>query len=135
MRLSVLLGWLSVALVVIATAPWWLRMLNKHVIKTKDKRFLNFLKFLRPVHKAAGIALAALALYHGYVALGNPFRLHTGTLLYAALFLTAALGVVFYYKKDKHAFKGHKVMALASVVLFFVHLFWRNAIFQVFGVF
>ena len=30
---------------------------------------------------------------------------------------------------------GHKVMALVSVVLFLAHLFFRNAIYQMFGVF
>jgi hypothetical protein len=133
MGLYAVLGWVSVALAAVATAPWWLRMLNKHVIKTKDKRFVSFIKFLRPVHKAAGILLAGIALYHGWVALGSQIRIHTGLLVYASFFLTAALGAVFYFKKDKHAFKGHKVMALVSVVLFLLHLIRPWALGEWFG--
>ncbi len=133
MGLYAVLGWISVALAVIATAPWWLRMGNKYTFKTRDPRFMKFIKFLRPIHKAAGIGLAILAVVHGYLALGNRIRIHTGLLVYASFLLTAALGAVFYYKKDKHAFKGHKVMALVSILLFLLHLIRPWALGELFG--
>lgn len=57
------LGWISVALAVIASSPYWLKALNKWTFKTKDKRFLNLIKRLRPIHKAAGSA-CTLGFWH-----------------------------------------------------------------------
>lgn len=128
-----LLGWLSVILAVIATSPYWLRKLNSWTFKTKDKRLLNLLKVLRKAHKIAGLLLAAIAIYHGYLALNGGLRLHTGTLVYLSFLLTVLLGVVHFYKKDKRAFKGHKVMALVSVLLFALHLLKPWALGQWFG--
>ena len=99
-----LLGWVSVALAVIASSPYWLRKLNSWTFKTKDKRFFRLLKFLRPVHKIAGIALAVISLYHGYLALGGRLRLHTGLLVYLCFLLIAFLGALHYFKKNMHVF-------------------------------
>ena len=41
------LGTISLILVIIITAPYWLRTLNSWTVKTKDKRFFSLLKFLR----------------------------------------------------------------------------------------
>lgn len=129
-----LLGWLSVALILIATAPYWLRKINQWTVKTKDKRFLNLIKRLRPIHRIAGVLLAIIALAHGWMALSGRIALHTGLLLYLALLLTAGLGAAFYFKKDRRAFKGHKVMALVSVLLLLLHLIKPWALGQWFGI-
>ena len=128
-----LLGWASIILAVIATSPWWLRKLNSLTFKTKDKRFTNLLKFLRKAHKVAGLLLAVVAIYHGWLALNGGLKLHTGTLVYLSFLLTVLLGIVHFYKKDKKAFKGHKVMALLSVLLFALHLLKPWALGQWFG--
>lgn len=128
------LGWVSVALAVIASSPYWLRTLNSWTFKTKDKRFFKLLKTLRPIHKAAGILLALVSLYHGYLALSQNIRLHTGLLVYLAFLLTALLGTAHFFKKDKRAFKGHKVMALVSFLLFGLHLLAPWALGQWFGI-
>ena len=104
------LGYMSIALIVLLTAPYWLRTLNGWTIKTKDKRFFNLLKFLRKLHKPLGIALALIAFCHGYLALGA-LRLHTGVLAYAGFILTAAVGFLFFIKKKKKLFKAHKTLA------------------------
>ncbi len=127
------LGYLSIALVVLVTAGWWLRKLNALTFKTKNKQFLNLLKFLRKLHKPLGILLVSVALWHGFAALGT-VRPHTGLVAYFAFVLTGLLGVAFWLKKDKRAFKGHKVMAFISVVLLVLHLLWPGAIWQLFGV-
>lgn len=128
------LGWVSVALAVIASAPYWLRTLNSWTFKTRDKRFLKLLKTLRPIHKVAGLLLAVIALYHGYLALNQNIKLHTGLLVYIAFFLTALLGVIHYFKKDKRVFKGHKAMVVISFLLFILHLLAPWMLGQWFGV-
>lgn len=129
-----LLGWASIILAVIATSPWWLRKLNSLTFKTKDKRFLNLLKILRPIHKVAGILLALIAAYHGYLGLNGQIKWHTGSLLYLSFFLTAVLGVINYFKKDKRVFKGHKAMSLISMLLFLLHLLEPWALGKWFGI-
>ena len=127
------MGWISVVLAVIVTAPWWLRKANALTFKSKNKRFLNLIKLLRKLHKPLGIALIALTLWHGLMALGT-LRLHTGLIAHVSFVITGLLGIAFWLLKDKRAFKGHKVMALVSVLLVLVHIFWRGAIYQLFGV-
>lgn len=129
------LGYITLALLVIVTAPYWLRTLNSWTIKTKDKRFLNFLKFLRSIHKPLGIVLAAVALWHGYeILLKYQFRLHTGVIAYAGFVLTAILGILHWRRKDKRIFKGHRTMAAISAALVALHLLWPGAIRQLFGI-
>ena len=127
------MGWIAVVLAVIVTAPWWLRKANALTFKSRDKRFLNLIKLLRKLHKPLGIALIALTLWHGLLALGT-LRLHTGLIAHVSFVITGLLGIAFWLLKDKRAFKGHKVMALVSVLLVLVHIFWRGAIYQLFGV-
>ncbi len=127
-----LMGYLTLILLVVVTAPYWLRTLNSWTFKTKDKRFLNFLKFLRKLHKPLGLVIVALALWHGY----DMFRLnlHTGLVAFAAFVLTGILGGMHYRLKNKQIFKAHKIMAFISVLLVALHLFWPSALRQVFGI-
>lgn len=134
MNIYQILGWASVFLAVLASSPYWLRTLNNWTFKTKDKRFLKLIKTLRPIHKVAGALLAVIALVHGYLALSNNLKLHTGLLVYLSFLLTAGLGMVHHFKKDKRAFKGHKVMALISFILFLLHLLAPWALGQWFGI-
>lgn len=127
------LGYLSIALVVLLTSPYWLRKINSWTLKTKDKRFLNGIKFLRKLHKPLGIVLGIIALWHGYLAWGA-LRLHTGVLAYAGFILTIGLGYLFYKKKDKRFFKGHKALALISIVLLIIHLLWPSALWTLFKI-
>ena len=128
------LGWVSVGLAVISASPYWLRMLNKWTFKTRQKWFIKLLRTLRPIHKVAGLLLAVVALVHGYLALNQQIKLHTGTFVYLGFLLTVLLGIAHYYKKDKQAFKGHKVMALASFLFFLLHLFEPWALGKWFGI-
>ena len=130
-----ILGWITLALAVIASSPYWLRTLNSWTVKTKDKRFMNALKFLRKLHKPLGIVLALLAIWHGYEALLRyQFRLHTGLIAYAGFVITALLGIWHWRKKNKQIFKVHKTMALISVLLVVIHLLWPGAIWQLLGI-
>ena len=45
------LGIISLILVIIITAPYWLRTLNSWTVKTKDKRFFNLLKFFECINQ------------------------------------------------------------------------------------
>ena len=128
-----ILGYINLALVVIITAPYWLRTLNKWTIKTKDRRFLDTIKFLRKLHKPLGVVLAVIIAWHAIEALGS-IRLHTGLLAYISFLLTVIVGGVYYKKKGKLLFKVHKTLALVSVALVLIHLIWPNAVWQIFGV-
>ena len=127
------MGWISVVLAVIVTAPWWLRKANALTFKSRDKRFLNLIKLLRKLHKPLGIALIALTLWHGLMALGT-LRLHTGLIAHVSFVITGLLGIAFWLLKDKRAFKGHKVMALVSFLLFLLHLIEPWALGKWFGI-
>jgi len=128
-----ILGLINLALVVIITSPFWLRTLNKWTFKTKDKHFLDTVKFLRKLHKPLAIVLALNILWHAYLALGT-IRLHTGLLAYISFLLTVTVGGIYYKKKGKLLFKVHKTLALVSVLLVIIHLLWPEAIWQIFGI-
>lgn len=128
-----LLGYISLVLLALATAPWWVRQLNAWTFKIKGKGFANLMKFLRKLHKAAGALLGVIALWHGFSALGT-LRLHTGLLAYLAFVLTVVLGIIHWRKKDKRVFKGHKAMVVVSAALLALHLLWPGAVWQLFKV-
>ena len=130
-----ILGWISVGLAVIASSPYWLRTLNNWTFKTRDKRFFSLLKFLRKLHKPLGLVLAGIAIAHGYLALGQQIRLHTGLLVYISFLLTVVLGGVHFRLKNKTVFKFHKAMALVSFLLLLLHLIFPWALGQLFGIY
>lgn len=122
-----ILGWINVILLGVIVAPYVLNFLNKHIIKTKSSGFRNLVKILRRFHKPFGIIMAILAPVHGYMALGS-LRLHTGSLLYESIFITAVLGGSFYKLKKRKLFQWHKRMALVSFILLLLHLFYPSAL-------
>jgi cytochrome b561 len=124
------LGWLNVVVLGVILSPYVLGFLNKKVFKTQSKGFRSTMKFLRRLHKPLGIAMAVLALVHGYLALGG-FRLHTGSLLYLSIFITALLGGSFYKLKKRALFTWHKRMALVSFLLLLLHLFYPSALYYI----
>lgn len=126
-----LLGYLTLFLLAVVTAPYWLRTLNNWTVKTKSKGFMEAIKLLRKLHKPLGILLAILAAWHGYSILR--LNLHTGLVAFAAFVITALLGIYHWAKKDKRFFKAHRLMAMISVLLVAVHLLWPNALRQLFG--
>ncbi len=131
-----ILGWVSLALLVIAASPFWLKTINKYTFKTKAPAFLKLLKSLRGIHKIAGGALAVIAIIHGWMALSGQIRLHTGLITYIAIGLTALLGLKHHFakKKDMRIFKAHRLVALISAALFLVHLIRPWLLFELFGV-
>jgi len=129
-----ILGWTSLGLAVVASSPYWLRMLNNWTFKTKDKRFLNLLKFLRKLHKPLGLILAVIAIIHGFLALNNRIRLHTGLLVYLGFLVSAILGGAHYRLKKKGLFKAHKISVLVSFLLLLLHLLKPWALGQWLGI-
>lgn len=116
-----ILGYVNVALLVIITAPYWLKKLNLWLFHWKGKAYQQAIKFLRKLHKPLGIALVLLAILHGYLALGT-FRLHTGSLAWIMLLITAVFGGAFYRLKKAPLFKWHKAFALIVVLFTALHL-------------
>lgn len=128
-----LLGWLSLILMLVLTAPYWLRKLNSWTFKTKNKKFLNFIKLLRKPHKALGIALGLVSLAHGLLMMNGQLKLHTGSLAYLGFFATVILGGVYHKKRGKKLFLVHKAAALISALLLILHLVKPWALGQWFG--
>lgn len=122
-----ILGYLSTALLVILVMPYVLRIANKKYFKNNEK-IKKVVKELKKVHKPAGILLAVLSLIHGYMAFGG-FALHTGSLLYLAMFITIIFGVLFGYKKKKVFLDTHKVFVVVTIVLLAVHLLFPSALY------
>lgn len=123
-----LLGWFNATALVLLTAAWWFPRLNRSVIKLKPSIMSPINKSLRRLHKPLGLVLAVAAPVHGYLALGS-FRLHTGSLLYVSVLLTASAGGAFYKTKRKIIFKVHKALALMTVLLLLLHLLAPSALF------
>jgi hypothetical protein len=92
------LGWVNVAALVVMTAPYWLRLLNRYAFKSRNAALARVAKALRAAHKPLGLFLVAAVAVHGFLALGA-LRLHTGTLAGILLIVTAALGGTFYFRK------------------------------------
>ncbi|MDY0235639.1 MAG: hypothetical protein RBR71_06395 [Gudongella sp.] len=126
------LGWLNVVLLGIIASPYLLNAINKHFIKTKNTRFREFLKLLRSFHKPLGIILLVIAPIHGLLALGR-ISLHTGSLLYLVIFITALLGWIFYKLKKRPFFIWHKRMAFLVVAFLLLHLLFPNALWYLLG--
>jgi len=122
------LGWLNVVILGVILSPFALNFLNRKFFKTQNRLFRDTVKFLRRLHKPFGVAIAVLALVHGYLAMGG-IRLHTGSLLYASIFVTALLGGSFYKLKKRSLFVWHKRMAFLSFLLLLLHLFYPSALF------
>lgn len=123
-----LLGWFNAIALVLLTAAWWFPRLNRSVLKLKASTAGPLNKSLRRLHKPLGLALAVAAPIHGYLALGS-FRLHTGSLLYISVLLTASAGGAFYKTRNKAIFKVHKALAFLTVLLLLLHLLAPGALF------
>ena len=124
----VLLGWFNVVLIGIMTAPYWLRFLNNHTLHMKGGAYGKTIKTLRAIHKPLGGAILLIALLHGYLAWGT-LRLHTGTMLWLSILITASLGAVFFFTKKKGVFVWHKRMALLVIIVLLVHLIFPGAVY------
>lgn len=127
-----ILGIINVALILVITAPYWLRRLGQRFFPKRKIASTKLMKVLRAVHKPFGICLLLITFMHGYLALGS-FRLHTGTLVGIMVLATVVLGLLFYRKKKAVFFKWHKRAALLMVLLTLLHLFLPNAIYYIFA--
>ena len=125
-------GWLSLIVFAIVLAPYFLNLINRKFIKTKNKTFFKVVKTLRSVHKPLGIALIIFGIVHGYMALRS-FRIHTGYLAYLSILITGILGGSFYKLKKIQLFVWHKRMAVVTVVLFILHFFFPSAMYYLLG--
>lgn len=95
-------------------------------LKLKNKALNDLMKkivkILSRYHKAAAICLIILGLFHGWIALGGQFRLHTGVLLWFSIITNLLIFMVGrYYKKPKWL-KVHRIMALFVMLLLVLHL-------------
>ncbi|WP_425538691.1 hypothetical protein [Microaceticoccus formicicus] len=119
-------GWISAGILGILLLPFILLRLNKYIFKTKSKAFFNSIIVLRRLHKPLGVLFLAAALYHGYLILGR-ITLHTGTVLYSILILTAVFGGGYYRTKNSNFLKLHRLFAASALVMFLVHFFYPYA--------
>lgn len=119
-------GWLSAGILLVLILPFILIRVNKYTFKTRDAKFFNLIKVLRSLHKPLGILFLATAFYHGYLVLGR-ITMHTGTVLFVSILLSAVMGGTYFRTKNNSALKAHRFLALASVLLFLIHFFYPYA--------
>lgn len=129
----IIIGWFNVAAVLVMTAPYWLRLINKLAYNSKNTALTRMIKTLRAVHKPLGLALFVMAIVHGALALGA-FRLHTGTFVGIILLVTVVLGGSFYRLKKKPLYIAHRTAATLLTLSVLVHLIFPSAIWQLFGI-
>jgi hypothetical protein len=127
-----ILGWVNATLLVLILIQFILNYSNRKFIKTDNVTFKKVQKLFKTIHKPLGIALAILGPIHGYLALGG-LRLHTGSLLYLSLIITAILGGTFYRLRKKVFFLWHKRFAALTVLLLLVHLIFPDALWYIFN--
>lgn len=114
------LGNVNIALFVVITSPYWLRLLNTNFLHIQKPWFAKLLAFLRPAHKVLAIVLLVSVAIHGYLALGT-FSLHPGVVAGIGLFVTAFIGILYYFIRNPRLLKAHRVMMWISVILIAAH--------------
>lgn len=117
-----IIGRLNVVILIIMTAPYWMRFLNNRIFHQKSGFYMKTMKNFRKIHKPLGVIFVILGFIHGYLALGT-FKIHSGSLLWLSLLITALLGGTFYKTKKKTIFIWHKRMVLFTVMMLLLHLF------------
>ncbi len=122
------IGFITAGILILVTAPFWFRQLNKHFLHFPAQKVGPLLKKLRLIHKPLGAALLVIAATHGYMALRS-IQLHTGSLAWLSFVVTASLGIAFYIRKKPPLFKWHKRAALFSVLLVLLHLLFPGALY------
>lgn len=127
-----ILGIINIVLLVVVTAPYWLRRLGAWLFPAKKIAASKPMKVLRAAHKPLGVCLLLLALVHGYLALGA-LRLHTGTLVGLAVVIAVIFGILFYRKKKIVLLQWHKRAVLLLVLLTLLHLLAPSALYSIFG--
>ena len=125
------IGRFNIIILMIMTAPFWMRFLNNRIFHKKSGPYVNAIKSFKKIHKPLGVIFLTLGLIHGYLALGT-FRIHSGSLLWVSLLITALLGGVFYKTKKKSVFIWHKRMVLFTVMMLLLHLLAPDYISQLF---
>jgi len=126
------IGWLNIGLIGIMVLPFLLRQFSTRVKKIKGTWYPKLNKFLRTIHKPLGIAIALLAMLHGYLVFGG-FRLHTGTLEFFAIVIMAALGATFYFTRKKPFLVWHRWALVLLLLMVLVHQIFPNLIYALFG--
>ena len=129
----IVLGWINVVLLAVMTAPVWLRFLNTRTLRLKGGVYGKSIKYLRAIHKPIGIAIVILALIHGYLALGV-LRVHTGSILWTAVFIGAFLGGLFFYTKKRHLFVWHRRVVALAILMLLIHLLFPSAVYYLFRI-
>lgn len=121
------LGYLSSALLALLFLPYVLRILNQKLFGNQPA-IHTAVKTSKKLHRPLGVLVAVISIVHGYLALGG-FRLHTGSLLYFSMLLTALCGVLFFVKKKKNLLFLHRFFAVVTILLWAVHLLFPSAIY------
>lgn len=116
------LGWFNVIILLLLIAPCVLSFYNKS-LKNISFKLLFVILYLKKLHKKLGLLLLFTPLIHGYMALREiPF--HTGSILYLFILLTIIHGAIYSQFKKKLHFNLHKILAIISISLFLLHLFY-----------
>lgn len=121
------LGWATIVSMAVLLSPFILRKANQYFFKSKNSKYTAILVFLRKVHKPLALILLFLPPIHAYLALGT-LTLHTGSLIYISMILTATFGALFFSTKKKIYLKYHRYFVILIALTVIVHLLFPGLI-------
>ena len=120
------LGWVNIALVIIAGLLFMLRRMNKLIYTNKNATLKKIVKFLSRIHPYIGITLLITAYIHGELALGTIFKVHTGSLAWTIIFIMMLIALIGKRFRIKYWLKLHRTLAILLMFSVLLHLFARN---------
>ncbi|MDO4719319.1 MAG: hypothetical protein Q4A78_01525 [Peptostreptococcaceae bacterium] len=120
-------GFFASGLLLLLLSPYLLRILGSYFPSVRP-RINTLIKGLKTIHPFAGFCLLIVGAIHGYIALGG-FRLHTGSLLYLAVFMTAFFGGFFKLKKKKILLQLHRGFVLLIAIFWAIHFLFPSALY------
>jgi hypothetical protein len=119
------LAFVNVSLLVLLLSPYFLRRINKHIFKNKNKILKKYIPIFSKYHMYFGFILLITAFVHGYMALGA-VRFHSGYILWLWVLIQVTLGIFTKKKKNPKIFKIHRLIGIGSLVFLIIHLIQVN---------
>lgn len=120
-------GFSASGLLLLLLSPYLLRILGQYFPSIRP-RIKTLIRKLKKIHPFAGFCLLIIGAVHGYIALGG-FRLHTGSFLYLAVFITAFFGGLFALKKKKILLQFHRGSVLLTALFWAIHFLFPSALY------
>lgn len=119
---NVITAWASVALLVLVSAIWILRILVQNKIVAKQSVLFRCNRSLRKYHKLVGIAFLVVAFIHGVLSSNKVFSINWGS---ASFFIILIMGVSYLvkYRVTRKVWLGvHRILTIGVIATLIIHL-------------